>query len=739
MSILSELKRRFQEVLRCWGQDAPELLEMIRPSQEERFGDYQANLAMPLGKRLGRPPREIAAELVAQLQVADMAQRPEIAGPGFINFRLRTDWLAEQLTRAVADPRLGVPPVAHPKTYVIDYSAPNVAKPMHVGHIRSTVIGDALCRMLRFMGHRVISDNHIGDWGTQFGMILYGYKHFLNPEAYRQRPVEELARLYRLVRLLMDYQEAKAKLASGQLQTRIAELKTHLEKAGLAPALGSTPSTPSAGPTVSFGPAGAGGPTASSTPAASAEPAGAASPGASSDSAPSSDPPATSGARPSGPATSFGPRTARRNKSQPGQTSPVGQEAPLRRAMRKELEAYLEEYQELHKKVAEVEESPELARLAAEHPNLEARVQAETAKLHAGDPENRRLWQEFLPHCLAELDRIYQRLGVRFDHTLGESFYHDRLPGLVEDLLARGLARISDGAVCIFLEGFDTPMIIRKQDGAFLYATTDLATLQYRMETWQPDAILYVVDHRQSLHFQQLFAAARLLGYKDVELQHISFGTVLGEDGRPFKTREGDLVGLESLLDEAVARALKIVSENDDAKPDGPELSPAERAEIAERVGIGTVKYADLAQNRTSDYMFSYSKMLALTGNTSAYMQYAYARVRSIFRKGGVDPEELRTSGAAVLLASPPERDLGLALLRFGETLELALEDYRPNLLTAYLYDLANRYSVFFEQCPVLKAETDSLRTSRLLLCDLTARTIQKGLELLGIEVVERM
>jgi len=407
--------------------------------------------------------------------------------------------------------------------------------------------------------------------------------------------------------------------------------------------------------------------------------------------------------------------------------------------MRKELESCLEELRELERKVAQVEQSPELARLAAVHPNLESRVQAETAKLHAGDPENRRLWQEFLPHCLAELDRIYQRLGVRFDYTLGESFYQDRLAGLVEDLLARGLACISDGAACIFLEGFDIPMIIRKQDGAFLYATTDLATLQYRMETWKPDAILYVVDHRQSLHFQQLFAAARLLGYKEVELQHISFGTVLGEDGRPFKTREGDLVGLESLLEEAVARALKIVSENDDAKPDGPELSPAERAEIAERVGIGAVKYADLAQNRTSDYVFSYSKMLALSGNTSAYMQYAYARVRSIFRKGGVDPERLRTSGAPILLPTKPERDLCLALLRFGETLELALEDYRPNLLTAYLYDLANRYSVFFEQCPVLKAETDSLRTSRLLLCDLTARTIQKGLELLGIEVVERM
>ncbi|HOM15986.1 MAG TPA: arginine--tRNA ligase [Thermoguttaceae bacterium] len=666
MSILTELKRRFEDALRSWAAEARDLLEMIRPSQEERFGDYQANLAMPLGKRLGRPPREIAAELAARLDVSDMAEPPEIAGPGFINFRLRTDWLAEQLTRAAADPRLGVPLVSSPRTYVIDYSAPNVAKPMHVGHIRSTVIGDALCRMLRFMGCRVISDNHIGDWGVQFGMILYGYKHFLDPEAYRRQPVQELARLYRLVRLLMDYQEAKAKLAEGRLQARIAELQSHF------------PQPLSAG-------------------------------------------------------------SGQSNPAQSSKTSLSGKEAPVARAMKKELAELIEEQAELEKKTAQVEQSAELARLAAEHPNLESRVLAETAKLHAGDPENRRLWQEFLPHCLAELDRIYQRLGVQFDWTLGESFYHDRLAGLVEELLARGLARISDGAVCIFLDGFDTPMIIRKQDGAFLYATTDLATLQYRMETWRPDAILYVVDHRQSLHFQQLFAVARLLGYRDVELQHISFGTVLGEDGRPFKTREGDLVGLESLLDEAVTRALKIVSENDDAKPDGPELSSEQRAEIAERVGIGAVKYADLSQNRTSDYVFSYPKMLALSGNTSAYMQYAYARVRSIFRKGGVEPESLRNSGAPILLTTPPERDLGLALLRFGETLELALQDYRPNLLTAYLYDLANRYSAFFEQCPVLKAQPDSLRTSRLLLCDLTARTIQKGLELLGIEVVERM
>ena len=282
-------------------------------------------------------------------------------------------------------------------------------------------------------------------------------------------------------------------------------------------------------------------------------------------------------------------------------------------------------------------------------------------------------------------------------------------------------------------------MLIRKKDGAFLYATTDLATLRYRVEAWQPDAILYVVDFRQSLHFENLFAAARRMGYERLELKHVSFGTVLGEDGRPFKTREGDAVGLESLLDEAVARARKIVEENDDAKPGGAELSPSQRARIAETVGIAALKYADLSQNRDSDYVFSYDKMLAMNGNTATYMQYAYARVRSIFAKGGVDAEALRASRPPIFLNTPAERDLALELLRFGEAVDYCLKDYRPNQLTSYLFELANCYSTFFENCPVLKAETPELRQSRLVLCDLTARTIQKGLGLLGIDVVEKM
>lgn len=599
MSILPHLKERFRAALVGLVDDPTELLELIRPSQDPKFGDYQANFAMSLGKRLRRPPREVAAEVVGRLDVADLCQSPEIAGPGFINLRVKDDWLIDRLAAAVTDVRLGIAPVAQPRTFVVDYSAPNVAKPMHVGHIRSTVIGDALCRILRFLGHRVISDNHIGDWGTQFGMILYGFHHFRNEEAYRQNPVEELARLYKLVRRLMDFQDA--------------------------------------------------------------------------DKSPTSD-----------------------------------------------------------DRVA-------LAQLSTEHPNIGAAVLAQTAKLHSGDAECRRLWQEFLPFCENEIERMYKRLDVTFDHTLGESFYQDRLAPLVEELLERKIAEPSDGAVCIFLEGQKVPMLIRKKDGAFLYGTTDLATIRYRMETWRPDAILYVVDHRQSLHFQQLFAAARLLGYDDIELQHISFGTVLGDDGRPFKTRSGDTVGLEGLLDEAVRRAAEIVATNDDAKPDGPELSPDGRRQIAEGVGIAALKYADLSQNRTSDYVFSYDKMLAMTGNTATYMQYAYARVRSIFSRGNVDVDSLRTSAAPITLAAPAERALAMQLLRFAEALETTVSDYRPNLLTAYLFELANQYSTFFEQCHVLRAETDELRQSRLLLCDLTARTIQKGLELLGIKVVEKM
>ncbi len=658
MNILAEFRSHFRAALAALGHDDPELVDMVRRGQDPKFGDYQANCAMPLGKRLGRPPRDVAAELVARLGLQGICQPPEVAGPGFINLRLDDAWLTDEVNRAWADhERLGVEKAAVPRTFVIDYSAPNVAKPMHVGHIRSTVIGDSLYRTLRFLGHRTISDNHVGDWGTQFGMIIYGWRHFRDEAAYAQNAVEELARLYRLVRVLVDYHAGRESLAG--LRAEVAEQEANLKRQKTA-----------------------------------------------------------------------------------AQAAPPGERKAREKALRRletSLAASRESLVELEGKLARVEQDAELRALAAAHASIGAAVLAETARLHADDEENLRLWRQFLPPCMADIERIYARLGVRFDHTFGESYYHSRLARVVAELSAKDIARESDGAKCVFLEGFDTPMLIQKQDDAFLYATTDLATIEYRMEEFAPDAILYVVDHRQGLHFQQLFATARLWGYGRVELQHVSFGTVLGEDGRPFKTRSGDTVGLEGLLDEAVRRAAEIVAANDDEKPGGAELSPAERARVAERVGIGALKYADLSQNRTSDYVFSYDKMLAMTGNTATYMQYAYARVRSIFAKGRIDLEALRASGARIRLDTPAERALGLELLRFSEALELTVADYRPNQLTSYLFDLANRYSTFFEQCPVLKAETDQLRQSRLLLCDLTARTLKKGLELLGIDVVEKM
>jgi arginyl-tRNA synthetase len=321
----------------------------------------------------------------------------------------------------------------------------------------------------------------------------------------------------------------------------------------------------------------------------------------------------------------------------------------------------------------------------------------------------------------------------------GESFYHEMLPGVVQKLRDQDLATDSEGAVCVFLDDFDTPMIVQKSDGAFLYSTTDLATIEYRVAQWQPDEILYVVDHRQSEHFQKLFAVAQSWIAGSVQLRHISFGTVLDEHGRPYKTRSGSAVGLEGLLDEAVAKALEIVSTDSGDGNSEYALTTQQCEEIADAVGHGAIKYADLAHNRTSDYVFSYDKMMALEGNTATYMQYCYARVQSIFRKGEIDLEQIRATTDSINLDHSAERLLALTLVRYAEALDEVLEDYRPNQLTNYLFDLAKRFSSFFEQCPVLKAEDDAIKLSRLRLCDLTARTIAHGLDLLGIDVVQQM
>ncbi len=367
---------------------------------------------------------------------------------------------------------------------------------------------------------------------------------------------------------------------------------------------------------------------------------------------------------------------------------------------------------------------------------------AETAKLHEGDREAVTLWKQFMPACMEEVNAIYRRLDVRFDHQHGESFYNSMLPEVVKDLLAKGLAERSEGAV-IIRESKDKVSLIQKRDGAYTYTTTDLATIKYRAETWKPDAILYVVDFRQGDHFKNLFSAAKRWGYNSIELTHVSFGSVLGEDRRPFQTRTGKIVQLDMLLDKAVELGLQKYEEAYQERlsrdEDLPQLSATEKAEIAEVVGIGAVKYADLSQNRTTDYTFSYEKMLATEGNTATYMQYAYARCRSIFRKGDIDSQRFRTSPPTVSLGSPHERALALQLLRWSEALNAAAEDYLPHYLTGYLWDLSKAYSSFFVNCPVLKAETPELRDSRLLLCDLTARVIQQTLHLLGIRTVERM
>jgi arginyl-tRNA synthetase len=580
--------------------ELPALLDQVRQTADAKFGDYSGTMAMALAKRAGRKPRDLAAEIAARLArapgYAGLFEPPgDPVGPGFINVRVRDDALAAAVARAVADPRLGVRGTAAPETIVVDFSSPNVAKPMHVGHIRSTVIGDALARILRFRGHRVITDNHLGDWGTQFGMILWGWKHCRDDAAFAADPTAELGRLYRLVRKVAD-------------------------------------ATP------------------------------------------------------------------------------------------EELAA-----------------DPAAAALAARHPDAGREVLAETAKLHEGDPENRALWERFMPVCRAEIDRLYARLHVTFDHWLGESFFQPMLAATVSDLVGKGLARESRGAIGVFLRGDDAPpLLVRKADGAFLYATTDLATVRWRLEHWQPDRILYVVDHRQSEHFEQVFETARRWGLPAiaaVDLVHVGFGTVLGEDGKPFKTRAGDTVGLEALLDEGVERARQVIEAGAEGRA---ALSAEDRRHVAETVGIGAIKYADLSQNRTTDYVFSFDKMLELKGNTAAYMQYAAARVEGIFAKGAIDREALRAATTDVRLADPAERSLALDLLRFGEVLEDVEADYRPNLLTTWLYDLAGRYSSFYDTLPVLKA-AEPERSSRLALCDLTGRVLRKGLDLLGIGTVERM
>lgn len=631
---------------------------MVRPTTDSRHGDYQANCAMPLAKLLGMNPRAVAQAIVDHLKWDDLCTAPEIAGPGFINLRMLDSVLGESTKLLLQDPKLGIEAPPKPQTVIIDYSSPNVAKPMHVGHIRSTVIGDSIAKVLRFLGHRVITDNHLGDWGTQFGMVIYGFKHFGDEDAFKLAPVTELSRLYRHVNRLIEYHNAIG--SREQTQRSLEEASSHLSTAQKA-------------------------------------------------------------------------ATALQDAKEKKQA-----EKALAAAQRKR-DAAMESLEKLDATIASIQSDANLLAQAQAHPHIATAVLDETVKLHAGDPENLALWQRFLPFCKDEINRVYERLNVSFDHTLGESFYHPMLAGVVEKLRAEGLASDSEGAVCVFLPEFDAPMIVQKRDGAFLYATTDLATLVYRREEFSPDEILYVVDTRQSEHFEKLFAVARTMGFGSIHLQHVNFGTVLGDDGKPFKTRSGSSIGLEALLDDAVARAFSVVCDPERAAKMDPPLSESEMKEIADVVGHGAIKYADLAHHRTSDYKFDLEKMVSLDGNTSAYVQYAYARVQGILSKGKTDEEAIVAEVSQVNLDHPAERALALQLLRFGESLELVRGDYAPNFLVDYLYETAKAYAVFNDGCPVLKAGDDATMKSRLALVAATGKVLRQGLDLLGIGVVPRM
>ena len=570
-TVQSLLQQRLEEALCRLQFDRS--LATLTPVADLRFGDYQTNAAMVIAKQEKKNPREVAQQLVNKLEVEDLASTPEIAGPGFINFRLKNSFLEQRVTALLEDRRSGVPLATRAQTIVIDFSSPNVAKPMHVGHIRSTVLGDALARIARFLGHRVITDNHLGDWGTQFGKVIYGWKNLRDAAPKESATVQELVELYR----------------------QVHELEQH---------------------------------------------------------------------------------------------DPV-----VKRAVRDEL-----------------------------------------VKLQQGDHENVAIWKEVVAISWREFEKIYQLLDISFDECLGESCYNEALEPLVERLQQQGIAEESQGAIAIFFRDHpslaDKPLLIRKADGGFLYATTDIATLEYREQRWHPDAIWYVCGLPQQLHFEQLFEAAKKIGIT-TELSHVAFGSILGEDRKMMKTRSGENVALIDLLEEAVERAFQLVSEKN------PSFSEEEKREIAHRVGLGALKYADLMQHRRSDTLFSWEKMLSFQGETAPYLQNAYVRIQSILRK-----EQERSSSMPQLgpikLEEERERALAIQLLQFAEVVPKVLLDARPNILCLALFELANSFHRFYERCPILKAEITT-KQSRLALAELTGRVLKLGLELLGISVPERM
>jgi arginyl-tRNA synthetase len=547
---------------------------VIQPASRPEFGDYQANGVMGAAKRARTNPRALAEALVAKVDLAGVAERPEIAGPGFVNIRLAADFLSRALTE-----RPLLQPAAHAERIVVDYSSPNLAKEMHVGHLRSTIIGDAMARVLAALGHTVIRQNHVGDWGTQFGMLL-----------------------------------------------------AHMDETGANSA---------------------------------------------------------------------------------------------------EL-ADLEEFYRASK--ARFDSDPEFA----------DRSRETVVRLQQGDAHARAAWRRFIDISLSHCQAVYDRLGVLLGpaDVCAESAYNDELAGVIAALRDQGLIEISDGATCVFLDEFTgkdgerLPVIVQKSDGGYLYATTDLAAVRYRTRDLAADRVLYLTDARQALHFRQIFAVARRAGFSPeaAKLEHMPFGAMLGADGKPFKTRSGDVVKLAELLDEAESRAFAIVSGK------SPDIPEEERRSIAHAVGIGAVKYADLSKHRTSDYVFDWDEMLSLQGNTAPYLQYAYTRIRSIFRRAAAEAPDAAATGASSgpRLDAPEERQLGIQLVRYQEVVEQVAEDGLPHLLCTYLYELATAFMRFYEACPILTAPAD-VRASRLTLAERTGETLRDGLGLLGIETVERM
>ena len=566
--IQSEIESRLRQAVAQHVDDAEQEKILVRPCSDPKHGDFQSNALMALAKKRGMNPRHLAEKVVGDLRLGDICQSVDIAGPGFLNFEIKSKVIEEALAAALKEKVPFVSPASEPQAIIIDFSSPNVAKPMHVGHIRSTILGDSLARILRMLGHKVITDNHIGDWGTQFGMLILGWKTKLNKAALDSDPISELERIYK----------------------------------------------------------------------------------------------------------------------------EINSDDSLREAARYEL-----------------------------------------VKLQQGDEENLKIWRGMIELSQQQFDRVYGRLDVQFNETLGESFYNPYLEEIVEELCAKNIAGVSEGAIVVRFPDDDQlddkPAIVRKSDGASNYTTTDLATLRYRVEKWSPNKIIYVTDGRQQLHFQQLFKIFRFWNNQFAgQLQHVWFGSILGPDGKPFKTRSGETVRLDELLDEAEQRAFKAVSEKN------PELEESEKRAISKIIGIGALKYSDLSSNRQSDYVFDWDKMLSLQGNTAPYLQYAYTRVRSIFRK----TTEPNWDKVVINLDAAEELSLAKHLMSFGHTLEMVAEDNRPNYLCNYLYDLAGRFSRFYESCPVIKAG-QAERESRLVLCELTGRVLQRGLDALGIQVTEVM